>query len=102
MSRNISFVTEPTYYEALGRFVAQFAGVEATLFWALIFHGKINQKVAQAIFSGTRVDQAMSFISRICEAIDPGEERRSELRDVFTQLRAINDVRNSLLHHNER
>jgi hypothetical protein len=41
----------------------------------------------------------MDFINRICDAFDPGQERREELDDVFKQLRAINEIRNSLLHY---
>jgi hypothetical protein len=99
MARTISVVQEPGYFEALGRFVNEFAGVESALLFALKTYAKVSWPVARAIFSGTRVDTAMDFIKRICEAFDPGQERREELDNVFKQLRTINEIRNSLLHY---
>jgi hypothetical protein len=102
----LSVVNEPAYYEALGRFVHAFSGVESMLMFALKTYAKVSWPVARAIFSGVRVEQSMDFVNRICDAFDPGDEWRKELEDVFTQLRAINEIRNSLLHlwlrHHER
>src|SRR6266705_1053118 len=69
------------------------------LLFALKTYSKVSWPVARAIFSGVRVEQSMGFINRICDAFDPGDEWRKELEDVFTQLRAINEIRNSLLHY---
>lgn len=99
MARTISVVQEPAYFEALGRFVNEFAGVESALLFALKTYTKVSWPVARAIFSGARIETAMDFINRICNALDPGQERREELDDVFTQLRVINEIRNSLLHY---
>jgi hypothetical protein len=95
----ISAVNEPAYYEALGRFVEAFSLVEAMLLFTLKTYTKVSWPVARAIFSGTRVETSMDFVNRICDAFDPGDEQRNELKDVFKQLRAINEVRNSLLHY---
>jgi hypothetical protein len=102
MARNISVVQEPAYFEALGRLVNEFAAVESALLFALKTYAKVSWPVARAIFSGARVETAMDFVKRICDACDPGEERRKELDDVFKQLRAINEMRNSLLHYDRR
>jgi hypothetical protein len=96
---HISLINEPAYYEALGRFVHAFASAEVAIFFALRFFAKVGRNVATAIFSGTRVDLGISFLKRICEANDPGEERRNELFAALDQLKAISDVRNSILHY---
>lgn len=97
--RRLSVVDEPAYYEALGRFVTEFAAVEAAMFMALKFYAKVSWPMARVLFSGTRVRAAIDLINRTCEISDPGEDRRAELREVFKRLRAINEIRDSLLHH---
>jgi hypothetical protein len=99
MARTISVVQEPAYFEALGRFVNEFAAVESALLFALKTYAKVSWPIARAIFSGARVETAIDFVKRICDASDPGQERREELDDVFKQLRAISEIRNSLLHY---
>jgi hypothetical protein len=47
---HISVINEPAYYEALGRFVHEFAATETALFLSLGQHAKIRLGIAKAIF----------------------------------------------------
>lgn len=87
------------YRLALGTFVEAFAQVEAAIFYALSWHAKTRHSIAKAIFSGTRVEQAASFMRRLADAnlIETAEWR--ELEPVLTQLHHINDIRNAILHY---
>jgi hypothetical protein len=95
----LSTLNEPAYYEALGRFVEAFSIVEGMLLFMLKTYAKVSWPMARAIFSGARVGTAIDFVNRICDAFDPGDQQREELKEVFKQLRAINEIRNSLLHY---
>jgi len=56
------------YWLALGRFVDNFSMIEAQLFETLKIASGVSDQTAPAIFSGTRVDAAMSFLNRIAES----------------------------------
>ena len=87
------------YYEALGRFVHVFAKVEMAMAFTLWRYAKTQRKIARAIFSGVRVESAMSLIKRLTEVADISANDRQELEYVFTQLGIINRARNDLIHY---
>ncbi len=87
------------YFLALGEFIDQFARTEMFLHVILRHYAKINWDVGAAILSGVRVDTAMSFIKRITEIHDPGEETRIEINDLFQQLAEVNKLRNDIVHY---
>jgi hypothetical protein len=71
--------------------------VEASLAILLRIVSDVDAKVAPAIFSGTRADQARSFIKRILDArkepLDPA------LKRAFDQFGVINSTRNDIVHY---
>jgi hypothetical protein len=87
------------YWQALGRFVSQFASLEKTMQVALWKFAKVPPPVAPAIFSGVRIDAATGLITRIAEAKEWSKEQKTELKKVFAQLGKINRVRNDILHY---
>jgi hypothetical protein len=89
---------DPIYFEALGRFVHEFATLEAVVFNTLAFYAKVPNNMARALFSGTRVRAAMGLIKRITQIQDPGEENKTDLEYVFRQIEAINTLRDDILH----
>ena len=94
-----TFTGDAVYWEALGRFVEHFAMAESALFLNLGHHAKVTDDIGKALFSGTRVDGAISFIRRIVQVAPPDAETVQELDDVLAQLQAINTVRNHLVHY---
>lgn len=86
------------YLLALGNFISMFAQTEALLFSTLRHFAEMKKQTASAVFSGVRVDAAMSFITRLTEVDDPGQTIRDELNYIFPQLRQINSFRNDLIH----
>jgi len=89
----------PTYWEALGLFVHAFAETECILGILLRKRAEVPEHVGNAIFSGARIDTAMSYIRRIEEAKTNVRDIGSALSDAFIQLKIINDVRNDILHY---
>lgn len=91
--------TDADYHRALGEFLHEYSGLEAVMFWALTHYAGVRWEIGRAIFSGVRVEQSISFIKRVMEVADPGDERRTELIEIFRHLSAINETRNSLIHY---
>jgi len=85
------------YYLSLGRFTQTWAQVEAILAVLLRLVSGVDQKVAPAIFSGTRADQAKNFVKRILAA--RGEELDPVLKRAFDQFGTINSTRNDIVHY---
>ena len=87
------------YWEALGRFVSFYTTTELTLQDALWHLAGVKPATAQAIFSGVRIESAMSTIRRFQEAQSWDEARRAEIEAIFKQLNDIREFRNWLLHY---
>ena len=87
------------YLLALGEFIDQFARTEAMLHYVLRHFAKTSQNIGNAVFSGVRVDAAVSFIRRIAEVEDPGETARKQIDFLFTHLAEINNLRNDIVHY---
>src|SRR2546427_4943255 len=87
------------YRLALGTFVDAFAKVESGMFYVLLWQTKTKTTVGKAIFSGTRVETASSFLRRLADVGSMDAEEWAQLEPVITQLHIINEVRNTLLHH---
>jgi len=87
------------FERALGRFVIAFADAEAELHKVLVSYCKTDDAVARALFSGTRAKGMIDFIRSIAHNSAMPTERRNDLEYVFTQLTAINSMRDHLVHH---
>jgi hypothetical protein len=62
-------------------------------------HCKISDEVRRAVFSGVRVNEAISHLRRLADIgqIDPDEW--AGMKQLLDQLSIINDRRNAILHH---
>src|SRR5215207_9628422 len=78
-----------SYWEALGRFVSTFSLVEANMQMALWQVVGVREPIAKAIFSGTRVEVAMSHIRRVSEVEQWPTAKANTINDVMAQLDAI-------------
>jgi hypothetical protein len=87
------------YYGSLGRFIQAFAHTEATMHGALREFSGVTNKVARALFSGTRAEAAKQYITRIADATDLDSEVKADLKYVFDQLGVINSTRNDIVHY---
>ncbi len=86
-----------TYYLSLGRFIQNFADAEVMTTLILAHFAQTSPEVSQAIFSGTRGKDAISYINRICEAQHRPQD--ADLKSAFSQFQILNDARNTILHH---
>jgi hypothetical protein len=87
------------YHQSLGKFVSTFSMVECALLWAFWECAGVPSPIAQAVFSGTRIDGAIGFINRIADAQKWRKSKKQEFQYVFTQLGHINKLRNNILHY---
>lgn len=85
------------YYLALGLFVQRYAGIEARLQTLLWRYAEVPPEVARSIFSGVRVDQAMSFVKRLHKSREI--EMHPMMIDTLDQIGVINTARNLIIHY---
>jgi hypothetical protein len=88
------------YWAALGEFVSTFSIVEVTMQQALWEFAGLSRPLALALLAGsTRIDSAMTLISKVSVARKWKSARKQELQAICTQLGIINKVRNDILHY---
>lgn len=87
------------YWQALGQFISGFSLLEVNMQLALWTFAHLSKPMARALLAGsTRIDAAMTLISKVAEAEKWDAEKKTELSRLFTQLGHINKIRNDLLH----
>jgi hypothetical protein len=86
------------YLKALGDFIDTFSHLEGAVFFLLVNHAGVTMSVGRAIFSGTRIDAAISFIRRIHAANTGIEKMPDEEEDLLMRLQTLNTARNELVH----
>ena len=87
------------YWRALGKFVDQFSEIETGMHLLLWERTRTRMEIAQAVFSGVRIKEAMSLINRVAEVRPLSKEAKADQDYIFAQLRLITDVRNDILHY---
>jgi hypothetical protein len=87
----------PPYWQALGRFMDAFAKLEAQIFVLLMHKGQVPSNTARAVFSGTRADQALTFLRRIHEG--RGEPIPDYAGRAMAQFNVVNSARNNIVHY---
>jgi hypothetical protein len=92
-------VRTPAYYTALGHFIFTFARVETILHRALWFCAGVRSPVAQAVFSGFKIEGCLQLIRRTAEAKNWTKDKREKLEEITNRLGPINRLRNDLLHY---
>lgn len=98
---NSAFPDEPknaAYFNALGRFVDKFAVVESFMAYSLWHYANTKKEIARAVFSGVKVNEAMSLMKRLMDARNIDSAKREDLEFAFQQLSIITGARNDLLH----
>lgn len=86
------------YHLALGRFIAEYATVEAELRALLWSVAGVKEPIAQAIMSGVRTEDGISLIYRVLDAKKWSEQRKARFKYLFDQIQAINKLRNDIVH----
>ena len=85
------------YLSSLGQFISLFSLTESMLKKVLAKTAGVDDRIAVALFSGTRADQACSFIRRCYEA--RGEKIPRELDSLLAQMAVVNAFRNDAVHY---
>lgn len=83
----------------LGELTLAWSDIETVLFKLLKHYSGVTWNVAQALFSGTRARNAINFIRAIAENTDMEAPRVLDLEEVFTQVLAINSLRDFVVHN---
>ena len=83
----------------LGELTLAWSNVETVLFKLLKHYSGVSWPVAQAIFSGTRARSAVNFLRAIAENTDMEPSRAQDLEEVFSQVLAINSLRDFVVHN---
>lgn len=80
-----------------GQFMLNFVQVEDALQRALEWHTRVTDDVRRVVFSGVRIQEAISFLRRLADVgqIDPDEWK--ELKRLLDHLSLINEARNNLV-----
>jgi hypothetical protein len=82
-----------------GAFMLHFTRVELALYKVLVRLAGVTDAVGRAIFSGTRARDMMTYAESIALNTKISEEHIKELACVFSQLTAINTMRDRIVHH---
>ena len=87
------------FLQQLGRLTLAWSDVELVLFKLLRHYSGVSWPVAQALFSGTRARTAMDSVRAIAENTDMEHARRTDLEEIFSQILAVNTLRDFVVHH---
>jgi hypothetical protein len=89
---------DPEYLQALGGFVESFAITESMMFWTIKIYTALPLRLMNALHSGTRIQEGISFIRRINMAKKPKRPIPTDLDAALVHLKAITDKRNDIIH----
>jgi hypothetical protein len=98
-SKKLSQAQVRKYLKEVGWFVTMFAIVEHNVHETLRHYVGISPVMAACIFSGTRMDGAISYLKRIAEATNWPAQKKNTLNHISSQLGEITQLRNDLLHY---
>ncbi len=82
-----------------GRFVLAFAQVEAYLRVTLTELGKVSDIVSKIVLSGARVEDVISYLTKLLKTHSLDAQMTAEYTDVFKHFGPIKDARNIVLHY---
>lgn len=85
------------YWQALGRFIDQFASVEKHMQIMLRHYAAASEAVGRVVFSGHRINDGIDTVNRLLDA-RALPRVKARLRPVFGQLAQINTTRNNIVH----
>jgi len=96
---SLARVEHKAFLVELGDLTLAWSDVETVLFKLLKHYSGVSWPVAQALFSGTRARNAINFIRAIAENTDMEPSRIQDFEEVFTQVLAINTLRDFVVHN---
>lgn len=95
----LATVEHQAFLVELGELTLAWSDVETVLFKLLKHYSGVSWPVAQALFSGTRARNAINFIRSIAENTGMEPSRIQDLEEIFSQLGAINSLRDFVVHN---
>jgi len=97
--RSVRTVQDPAYWQALGRFIEDYAGVEILLFNYVVALSKMNHGIARIFYGKDQTDRLIEFANQITSANPLDTELQDKTALAFGQLKKISLVRNYLVHY---
>jgi hypothetical protein len=85
------------YFEALGRFMHEFAQIEHILYLLMTVELNLETNLANAVLSGVKADQAIQNIKRIYHA--RGKDLPPRTVEAFEHISTLNTARNEIIHY---
>ncbi len=87
------------FQTALGRLTLMWSDAESALYAVLRYYSGTSTEVARALFSGSRARTMMMYVESIAHNTRLAPDRTADLKEVFAQMKAINTMRDWLVHH---
>lgn len=87
---------DQAYFQALGRFMHEFAQVETQALGLLRRSAGLSVPIAKVLFAGMHADQSTKYVKNIMQFKSPDPHMEIELK--ATQLKHLNSFRNDLVH----
>jgi len=94
---NLSGKEEP-YFEAIGRFIVEYAAAEGAMHMLARHFSKMGDKKARIVFSGMRLADLAERIRGIVRADHIEESIQNEIDNCIIQLDSISTERNRIVH----
>jgi hypothetical protein len=87
------------FLRAIGELTLAWSDLEVVLYKLLKHYAGVSDAVGRAIFSGTRASTMINFLKAIADNTNMEETRKSDLDDIFSHIKAINSMRDFVVHH---
>jgi hypothetical protein len=91
-------IEQHEYHAAIGRLMLKWAQIERVLYMVLLHYGKLSDPVGRAVLSGTRATTMIDFLKAIAHNKRLSTARVNDLECVFSQIGAINTMRDRIAH----
>lgn len=87
------------FLRSIGQLTLAWSTLETVLYKLLKRYAGVTDGVGRALFSGTRASAALKVIDAIADNEAMEMARRSDLTEIFGQVKAINTMRDFVVHH---
>src|SRR4051812_10234694 len=92
----------PELYEAVGRFVTEYAQIEVNLqlsFWA---YSGLDYETARAIIGGQRMADVIDRLKRVIRARNLDRRILSDIESIIPRINKLSEFRDKIMHRSWR
>ena len=97
--RSVSMTADPAYWQALGKFIETFAGIEILLFNYLAALSGMRNDIARIFYGEDQAHSLITLIRQVMALRSPGMELKGKTELALDQLQKISVIRNRLVHY---